>query len=74
MTFQGSICWLGGQSVAVEPTTEDQSFKAAVTIYLRLKGAGKPPAFEATLKRGCGYLIDCCGMKNLTDYVCSFGV
>ena len=58
-----------GQSAALEPTDVDHSFKAAVAIYLQLKGAGKPPAFEATLKRGCGYLIDCCGMKDLTDYV-----
>jgi len=41
----------------------------AVAVYMQLKGAGKPPAFEATLKRGFGYLIDCCGMKDLTDYV-----
>ena len=41
----------------------------AVAVYMQLKGAGKPPDFEATLKRGCGYLIDCCGMKQLTDFV-----
>ena len=40
----------------------------AVALYLRLKGQNKPPAFEATLKRGCGYLIDFCGMKELAAY------
>ena len=25
--------------------------------------------FEAAVRRSCGYLIDCCGMKDLTDYV-----
>jgi len=40
----------------------------AVAIYMQLKGTGKPPAFEATLKRGCGYLIDCSGMKDLAAY------
>ena len=40
----------------------------AAVLYLRLKGQNKPPAFEATLKRGCGYLIDCCGMKDLAAY------
>ena len=40
----------------------------AVAVYLRLKGQNKPPAFEATVKRGCGYLIDCCGNKDLAEY------
>ena len=44
------------------------SLSDAVVLYLRLKGQNKPPAFEATLKRGCGYLIDSCGMKNLQGY------
>ena len=44
------------------------SLSDAVVLYLRLKGQNKPPAFEATLKRGCGYLIDSCGMKNLEAY------
>ena len=44
------------------------SLSEAVALYLRLKGQNKPPAFEATLKRGCGYLIDSCGMKNLEAY------
>ena len=40
----------------------------AVALNLRLKGQNKPPAFAATLKRGCGYLIDCCGMKERAAY------
>ena len=40
----------------------------AVALNLRLKGQNKSPAFAATLKRGCGYLIDCCGMKELSAY------
>jgi hypothetical protein len=40
----------------------------AVALYLRLKGQNKPPVFEATVKRGCGYLIDCCGKKGLAAY------
>ena len=44
------------------------SLSDAVALYLRLKGQNKPPAFEATLKRGCGYLIDSCGMKDLEAY------
>ena len=47
----------------------DYLFKAAVTVYLRLKGNDRPPTFEATVRRSCGYLIDCCGMKSLKDYV-----
>jgi integrase len=44
------------------------SLSDAVALYLRLKGQNKPPAFEGTLKRGCGYLIDSCGMKDLEAY------
>ena len=40
----------------------------AVAVYLRLKGQNKPPAFEAAVKRGCGYLIDCCGNNDLAEY------
>jgi len=36
---------------------------------LRLKGNDRPPTFEAAVRRSCGYLIDCCGMKDLKDYV-----
>ena len=56
----------------LEPAAEtsiDHSFKAAVAVYLRLKGNNRPPTFEATVRRSCGYLIDCCGMKGLKDYV-----
>jgi integrase len=56
----------------LEPAAEtsiDHSFKAAVAVYLRLKGNDRPPTFETTVRRSCGYLIDCCGMKGLKDYV-----
>jgi integrase len=54
---------------AADAPINDYSFKAAVTVYLRLKGNDRPPTFEATVRRSCGYLIDCCGMKSLKDYV-----
>ena len=57
------------QDPIAEPSSENHSFKAAVAIYLRLKGNGRPPTFEAAVRRSCGYLIDCCGMKDLDDYV-----
>ena len=52
-----------------EATNYDSSLKAAVTVYMRLKGNDRPPTFEAAVRRSCGYLIDCCGMKDLKDYV-----
>ena len=52
-----------------EASIDNHSFKAAVAVYLRLKGNDRPPTFEATVRRSCGYLIDCCGMKGLKDYV-----
>jgi integrase len=54
---------------ASDAPINDYSIKAAVTVYLRLKGNDRPPTFEATVRRSCGYLIDCCGMKSLKDYV-----
>ena len=52
-----------------EATNYDSSLKAAVAVYMRLKGNDRPPTFEAAVRRSCGYLIDCCGMKDLKDYV-----
>ena len=52
-----------------EASNYDYSLKAAVAVYLRLKGNHRPTTFEAAVRRSCGYLIDCCGMKNLNEYV-----
>ncbi|MDB3963482.1 site-specific integrase, partial [Paracoccaceae bacterium] len=57
------------QEPQAEACIDDHSFKAAVAVYMRLKGNGRPPTFEAAVRRSCGYLIDCCGMKDLKDYV-----
>ena len=57
------------QESAAVSSIDDHSLKAAVAIYLRLKGNDRPPTFEAAVRRSCGYLIDCCGMKDLHDYV-----
>ena len=57
------------QEPQAEASIDDHSFKAAVAVYLRLKGDDRPPTFEAAERRSCGYLIDCCGMKDLHDYV-----
>ena len=57
------------RSHLAEASIDDHSFKAAVAVYLRLKGNDRPPTFEAAVRRSCGYLIDCCGMKDLQDYV-----
>jgi integrase len=57
------------QEPQAEASIDDHSFKAAVAVYLRLKGDDRPPTFEAAVRRSCGYLIDCCGMKDLKDYV-----
>jgi integrase len=58
-----------GQATASVQSTDEHSFKAAVAVYLRLKGLDRPPTFEAAVRRCCGYLIDCCGMKSLHDYL-----
>jgi integrase len=40
----------------------------AVTLYLLLKGRGRPVTFHRGAVRSCGYVIDVCGDKPLTDY------
>jgi integrase len=57
------------QEPAAEASVDTHSLKAAVTVYLRLKGNHRPTTFEVAVRRSCGYLIDCCGMKNLQDYL-----
>jgi len=57
------------QEPLAEASIDDHSFKGAVAVYLRLKDNDRPPTFEAAVRRSCGYLIDCCGMKNLHNYV-----
>ena len=57
------------QEPVAEPAADEHSLKDAVAVYLRLKGHDRPPTFEAAVRRSCGYLIDCCGMKQLKDYV-----
>jgi integrase len=57
------------QEPVAEPSVDEHSFKDAVAVYLRLKGYDRPPTFEAAVRRSCGYLIDCCGLKQLKDYV-----
>jgi len=57
------------QEPVAEPSVDEHSLKDAVAVYLRLKGHDRPPTFEAAVRRSCGYLIDCCGMKALKDYL-----
>ena len=40
----------------------------AVSIYLKLKGAGRPVTFQQSAKRSCGYVIDVCGDKQIMAY------
>jgi integrase len=57
------------QEPAAEASVDTHSLKAAVAVYLRLKGNHRPTTFEVAVRRSCSYLIDCCGMKNLQDYL-----
>jgi len=57
------------QAPVAELAAKEHSLKDAVAVYLRLKGDDRPPTFEAAVRRSCGYLIDCCGMKALKDYL-----
>lgn len=53
-------------SVAVTAVTVKLS--EAVSIYLRLKGKGRPVTFQRAAERSCGYVIDVCGDKDIAAY------
>ena len=40
----------------------------AVSIYLSLKGQGRPATFHRAAERSCGYVIDVCGDKDIAAY------
>lgn len=40
----------------------------AVTVYLNLKGNGRPMTFHRAAERSCGYVIDAVGNKDLRAY------
>ena len=50
------------------PTESGPALSDAVSVYLRLKSESRSSTFEASVKRACGYLVDCCGMKELAAY------
>ncbi|MBC7147370.1 MAG: tyrosine-type recombinase/integrase [Thioclava marina] len=53
---------------AASPVTETVKLSEAVGIYLRLKGQGRPVTFHRAAERSCGYVIDVCGDRDITDY------
>lgn len=58
-------------SPASNPTrvsTVSVSLTEATNIYLRLKGAGKPKTFHRAAERVCGYVVEVCGNKPITEY------
>jgi len=59
----------GPQGTPQAPQESSVKLSEAVRIYLRLKGHGRPDTFHRAAERACGYVIDACGDKDLTDYV-----
>ncbi|WP_092813494.1 DUF6538 domain-containing protein [Roseivivax marinus] len=60
-----------GGTRPIEPlpvTTDCMTLSDGVSVYLRLKGTGKVDTFKRAAERCCGYAIDVCGDKPLTDY------
>lgn len=47
---------------------ETITLSEAVGIYLRLKGADRPATFHRAAERACGYVIDVCGDRSITEY------
>lgn len=56
--------WVG----SVPAQIDTPRLSEAASIYLRLKGVGRPRTFGAAAERACGYLIDVCGDKYLSEY------
>lgn len=48
--------------------TASVKLSEAVSIYLRLKGNGRPITFQRSAERSCGYVIDVCGDKDISTY------
>jgi len=59
----------GPQGTPQVPQESSVKLSEAVQIYLRLKGRGRPDTFQRAAERACGYVIDACGDKDLTDYI-----
>ncbi|AUQ57115.1 phage integrase-like protein [Phaeobacter inhibens] len=49
-------------------TPDVLTLSEGVLTYVRLKGHGRPKTFERAAHRSCGYVIDVCGDKPLSDY------
>lgn len=49
-------------------TIDEPKLSDCVAIYIRLKGSGKPQTFRSAAERSCGYVIDVCGDKALSEY------
>ncbi len=50
MIYRGSTLLAGAvPEPLAEASSDDHSFKAAVAVYLRLKGNDRPPTFEAAV-------------------------
>ena len=47
---------------------DSPSLGDALAMYLALKGVDKGKTFHAAATRACGYLVDVCGEKALSDY------
>lgn len=56
------------QQISVQPESDKVEVSEAVAIYLRLKGQDRPDTFKRSAERSCGYLIDTCGIKDITGY------
>lgn len=50
------------------PPSAAVSLSEAVSLYLRLKGRGRPVTFQRAAERACGYVIDVCGDKAINQY------
>lgn len=60
----------GGQAANTFSTTSEASvlLSEAVSIYLNMKGQGRPVTFHRAAERSCGYVIDACGDRYLEAY------
>jgi hypothetical protein len=54
--------------VFAKPEAATVKLSEAVSIYLKLKGQGRPATFQRAAKRSCSYVIDVCGDKDITAY------
>ncbi len=68
IAVDGSVAPAASLMSSLAATAATVKLSEAVSIYLSLKGKGRPITFQRAAERSCGYVIDVCGDKDIAAY------